>query len=87
MWESDLPRVQTKRRVFHFERLRFTELVVLEVHRVADDGVAEVPEVDADLIGAPGVRSDAQECRTIGETRAHCEFSVGADAGFFVDDS
>ncbi len=52
MCECQLPCVQTERSVLDAGRLHIAKLLIGPVERVADDGPAEVPEVDADLIGS-----------------------------------
>ena len=57
--ERQLGSVQAEWFIFNCEGLQFAELVIGKVHRIADDGPAEVPEVDSDLIRSSGSWRDA----------------------------
>ena len=59
MRKRHLPGVKVEWFIFHSMRLNVAELVVRLIHRIADDWISEMPEVDADLIRSARVRSDA----------------------------
>ena len=52
MAEFDLPGVQAQGRIVQFQGLRVPHGFAKQLHGVAADRNAEVPEVDADLVGA-----------------------------------
>jgi hypothetical protein len=52
MVERNPLRVQAERGVAHGEGLGFSNHAASEIGRVADDGEAKMPKMNADLIGA-----------------------------------
>ena len=59
--------VQAQRRVADAVSLRLAELLIRQVGLVAYNWPAEVPEMNADLVGAPGDRLGRDERRAVGE--------------------
>ena len=56
------------------------EFAVFQIDGVADDGVAEVPEVGADLVGATGERAGFEEGGAIRVAAEDSEIGFGREA-------
>ena len=82
MIEGDLPCMQAERRIADGERLRLADLAIGQIGGVAEDGEAEVPEVDADLIGAAGDGHGFDQRGAIGIALEDAELGAGLQAGF-----
>ena len=54
MGEQEFPCVELERRGLRIECLRIADLPVGKISGIADNGVAEFPEVDADLVSPAG---------------------------------
>ena len=77
MTELQAPGVKMERSGVEGERLGVArDLVIRQVNGVADDGEAELPEVGADLVGAPGDGTGFDESRVVGETFEDKEFGA-----------
>ena len=61
MTEGEAVGVEAHRGIGGAEGLVGAEFAVFQIDGVADDGVAEVPEVGADLVGAAGERLGFEE--------------------------
>ena len=82
MVERNALRMQAQRGVTHGERLRFSYNSVGEIGSVSDDRESQMPEMDADLIGATCARVGFEERSAVGVTREHAEGGVGRESGF-----
>ena len=58
MLELDAPCVEAERRIVHAQGLRVAELFAADIRGVAADGITQMPEVNADLIGASRHRNN-----------------------------
>lgn len=63
------------------------ELSILQIGLLAANGPAELPEVQADLIGASCQRTDFEDRSAILQPLEHLEFRRGGAARCFVDGS
>ena len=57
MRERDTQSVQAERSITRGERLGLADFTIGQIGGVAEDGEAEMPEMDANLIGAAGERT------------------------------
>ena len=79
--EFNFPGVEAEGRGAGGEGLGVAEVLAGEVGGIAAHGEAEVPEGDADLVGAAGVRDGFEQGGAIGEAPADVEFGAGDEAG------
>ena len=84
VFEREFPGEKVQGAVGGGDGLGFAQALTGEVKGVAQDGPAEVPEMDSDLVGAAGVRGDLQECCAIGMAMQHQKRGTRSKAVFVV---
>jgi hypothetical protein len=76
--------VQTQWRVVHGQRLRVSQVVSGQISRIATHGKPPMPEVKANLVGAPGQRTRLQQGRAVIVALEYAKFSACCSAGFQI---
>src|SRR5688572_25891927 len=66
------------------ERLRVAELLIRQISGVAANWKTKVPEMDADLIGAPRERTRLQQGRAVRIAALNAKLCVRLETGFHI---
>ena len=85
MPEGEAVGVEAHRGIGGAEGLARAEAGVFQINRIADNRVAEVPKVGADLVGAAGERSGFDERGAVGIAAQQAEFGFCREAVDGID--
>ena len=77
--------MQAERRRADLERLHVTELSARQIDRIAHDGKAEMPEMNADLVGPAGEWTRLQQRGAVGLALEHTKLGARRQAAALID--